>query len=46
MKSKFIKSTLILVIGGMFTKILGMTIKIVMKRLGSLMNSDTSVLKY
>ena len=33
MKSKFIKSTLILVIGGMFTKILGLFIKIVMTRL-------------
>ena len=33
MKSKFVKSTLILVIGGMFTKLLGMLIKIVMTRL-------------
>ncbi|MBE6144401.1 MAG: hypothetical protein E7169_02385 [Firmicutes bacterium] len=33
MKNKFIKSTLILIIGGMFTKILGMIIKIVMTRL-------------
>lgn len=33
MKSKFVKSTLILVIGGMFTKILGMFIKIVSTRL-------------
>jgi len=33
MKSKFVKSTLILVVGGMFTKILGMLIKIVMTRL-------------
>lgn len=32
-KSKFIKSTLILMIGGMVTKILGMVIKIVMTRL-------------
>ena len=33
MKNKFIKSTLILVIGGFFTKVLGMTIKIVLTRL-------------
>lgn len=33
MKSKFIRSTLILIIGGMFTKILGMIIKIVMTRI-------------
>ena len=33
MKNKFIKSTLILVIGGFFTKALGMTIKIVLTRL-------------
>jgi len=33
LKSKFVKSTLILVIGGMFTKLLGMLIKIVMTRL-------------
>ena len=32
-KSKFIKSTLILIIGGFITKILGMIIKIVMTRL-------------
>lgn len=32
-KSKFIKSTIILIIGGMITKILGMIIKIVMTRL-------------
>lgn len=32
-KSKFIKSTVILLIGGFFTKILGMLIKIVMSRL-------------
>lgn len=33
MKNKFIKSTLILIIGGFFTKMLGMVIKIVMTRL-------------
>jgi len=33
MKNKFIKSTLILIIGGFFTKMLGMAIKIVMTRL-------------
>ena len=33
MKNKFIKSTLILIIGGFITKLLGMTIKIVMTRL-------------
>ena len=33
MKSKFIKSTIILIIGGFITKILGMIIKIVMTRL-------------
>lgn len=33
MKNKFIKSTLILIIGGFFTKILGLVIKIVMTRL-------------
>ena len=33
MKSKFIKSTIILIIGGFITKILGMVIKIVMTRL-------------
>ena len=33
MKDKFIKSTIILLIGGIITKILGMTIKIVMNRL-------------
>ena len=33
MKNKFIKSTLILIIGGFFTKILGLTIKIVLTRL-------------
>lgn len=33
MKNKFIKSTLILVIGGFFTKMLGMLIKIVLTRL-------------
>ena len=33
MKNKFIKSTLILIIGGFFTKILGMIIKIVLTRL-------------
>lgn len=33
MKSKFVKSTFILIIGGFFTKILGMFIKIVMTRL-------------
>lgn len=32
-KSKFIKSTIILIIGGFFTKLLGMFIKIVMTRL-------------
>lgn len=32
-KSKFIKSTFILIIGGMITKVLGMVIKIVMTRL-------------
>lgn len=32
MKNKFIKSTIILIIGGMFTKILGMIIKIVLTR--------------
>src|SRR5574344_1810595 len=32
-KSKFIRSTIILIIGGMITKILGMLIKIVMTRL-------------
>lgn len=32
MKEKFIKSTLILVIGGFFTKLLGMIIKIIMTR--------------
>ena len=32
-KSKFIKSTIILLIGGFFTKVLGMIIKIVMTRL-------------
>lgn len=32
MKSKFVKSTIILIIGGMITKILGMFIKIVMTR--------------
>ena len=32
-KSKFVKSTLILIIGGFITKILGMIIKIVMTRL-------------
>jgi len=32
MKNKFIKSTLILIIGGFFTKMLGMVIKIVMTR--------------
>ena len=32
MKNKFIKSTLILIIGGFFTKMLGMIIKIVMTR--------------
>ena len=32
-KSKFIKSTVILIIGGFITKILGMVIKIVMTRL-------------
>lgn len=33
MKNKFIKSTLILIVGGFFTKLLGMIIKIVMTRL-------------
>lgn len=33
MKEKFIKSTLILLIGGLFTKLLGMLIKIVMSRM-------------
>lgn len=33
MKSKFIKSTIILIIGGFITKILGMAIKIIMTRL-------------
>lgn len=33
MKEKFIKSTIVLLIGGLFTKILGMVIKIVMSRL-------------
>lgn len=33
MKNKFVKSTLILIIGGFFTKLLGMTIKIVLTRL-------------
>ena len=33
MKNKFIKSTLILVVGGFFTKVLGMLIKIVLTRL-------------
>lgn len=33
MKNKFIKSTLILVIGGFFTKVLGMIIKIILTRL-------------
>ena len=33
MKEKFIKSTIILLIGGFFTKILGMFIKIVMSRM-------------
>lgn len=33
MKNKFVKSTLILVIGGFFTKVLGMIIKIVLTRL-------------
>lgn len=33
MKNKFIKSTLILIIGGFFTKVLGMVIKIVLTRL-------------
>lgn len=33
MKEKFIKSTLVLLVGGFFTKILGMIIKIVMSRL-------------
>ena len=33
MKNKFIKSTVILLIGGFITKILGMVIKIVMSRM-------------
>jgi stage V sporulation protein B len=33
MKNKFIKSTLILIVGGFFTKLLGMVIKIIMTRL-------------
>lgn len=33
MKEKFIKSTLILLVGGFFTKLLGMVIKIVMSRM-------------
>ena len=33
MKNKFIKSTIILIIGGFFTKLLGMIIKIVLTRL-------------
>ena len=33
MKNKFIKSTLILIIGGFFTKVLGMIIKIILTRL-------------
>ena len=33
MKNKFIKSTLILIVGGFFTKLLGLTIKIVLTRL-------------
>ncbi|MBR5369678.1 MAG: oligosaccharide flippase family protein [Bacilli bacterium] len=33
MKNKFIKSTIILLIGGLLTKVLGMTIKIIMARL-------------
>ena len=33
MKNKFIKSTIILLIGGLLTKVLGMLIKIVMARL-------------
>ena len=33
MKNKFIKSTLILIVGGFFTKILGLIIKIVLTRL-------------
>src|SRR5574344_967665 len=32
MKNKFIKSTIILIIGGLITKILGMAIKIVLTR--------------
>ena len=32
MKNKFVKSTIILIIGGLITKILGMTIKIVLTR--------------
>ena len=33
MKNKFIKSTLILIIGGMITKIIGMVIRIAMTRM-------------
>lgn len=33
MKNKFVKSTLILIVGGFFTKVLGMIIKIVLTRL-------------
>ena len=33
MKSKFVKSTIILMIGGLITKILGMVIKIITNRL-------------
>ena len=33
MQNKFIKSTLILIIGGFFTKVLGMIIKIILTRL-------------
>ena len=33
MKEKFIKSTIILLVGGLLTKVLGMLIKIVMSRL-------------
>ena len=32
MKNKFVKSTIILIIGGLITKILGMAIKIVLTR--------------
>ena len=32
MKNKFIKSTIILIIGGLITKVLGMIIKIVLTR--------------